>query len=64
MQTWPALRKAAQTPPRAATSSWGATSAQTMKASFAVELYDYGKPLEITLPPADEVVDAATLKTS
>ena len=35
-----------------------------MKASFDVELYDYGKPLEITLPPADEVVDAATLKTS
>ena len=39
-------------------------TSQTMKASFDVELYDYGKPLEITLPPADEVVDAATLKTS
>ena len=37
---------------------------QTTKASFEVELYDYGKPLDITLPPADQVVDANTLKTS
>jgi hypothetical protein len=37
---------------------------QHVKATFDVELYDYGKPLEITLPPADQVVDAATLKTS
>jgi hypothetical protein len=37
---------------------------QTVKASLEVELYDYGKPLDITLPPADQVVDAATLKTS
>ena len=39
-------------------------ASQTMKASFEVELYDYGKPLDITVPPADETVDAATLKTS
>jgi len=39
-------------------------TSQTTKASFEVELYDYGKPLDITLPPADQVVDAATLKTS
>jgi hypothetical protein len=34
----------------------------SVKASFVVELYDYGKPLEIELPPADQVVDASTLK--
>jgi hypothetical protein len=39
-------------------------TSQSVKASFEVELYDYGKPLDITLPPADQVVDAATLKTS
>jgi hypothetical protein len=39
-------------------------TSQTMKATFEVELYDYGKPLDITLPPGDQVVDAATLKTS
>ena len=39
-------------------------TSQHVKASFDVELYDYGKPLEITLPPADQVVDAKTLKTS
>ena len=33
-----------------------------MRASMTVELFDYGKPLDVTLPPADEVVDAATLK--
>ena len=33
-----------------------------VKASLVVELYDYGTPLELKLPPADEVVDAATLK--
>jgi hypothetical protein len=33
-----------------------------LKAALAVEFYDYGKPLELTLPPADQVVDAATLK--
>lgn len=39
-------------------------TSQHVKASFDVELYDYGKPLDITLPPADQVVDAATLKHS
>jgi hypothetical protein len=39
-------------------------TSQSVKASFEVELYDYGKPLDITLPPADQVVDAATLKSS
>lgn len=34
----------------------------SVKASLVVELYDYGKPLDLKLPPADEVVDAATLK--
>ena len=37
-------------------------SDQAVKGSVVVELYDYGKPLEIELPPADQVVDAATLK--
>jgi hypothetical protein len=35
---------------------------ESVKASFVVELYDYGQPLEIELPPADQVVDASTLK--
>jgi hypothetical protein len=33
-----------------------------VKASVVIELYDYGTPLELALPPADEVADAATLK--
>ncbi len=33
-----------------------------LQAALSVEFYDYGKPLELTLPPADQVVDAATLK--
>ena len=37
-------------------------SDESLKASFAVELYDYGVPLDLELPPADQVVDAATLK--
>jgi hypothetical protein len=37
-------------------------TSQSVKASFVVELYDYGKALEIELPPAGEVVDASTLK--
>ena len=38
-------------------------TAMAVKASLVVELYDcYGTPLELTLPPADQVVDAATLK--
>lgn len=35
---------------------------QRVKASLVVELYDYGKALDIQLPPADQVVDASTLK--
>jgi len=34
----------------------------SVKASLVVELYDYGTPLDVELPPADQVVDAATLK--
>jgi len=34
----------------------------SMKASLVVELYDYGKALDLELPPADQVADAATLK--
>jgi hypothetical protein len=34
----------------------------SLKASLVVELYDYGKALELELPPADQVADAATLK--
>jgi hypothetical protein len=34
----------------------------SVKASLVVELYDYGAPLDLELPPADQVVDAATLK--
>ena len=35
---------------------------QSVKAALVAELYDYGVPLDLELPPADEVVDAATLK--
>ena len=34
----------------------------SVKASLVVELFDYGTPLDVELPPADQVVDAATLK--
>jgi hypothetical protein len=37
-------------------------SEESLKASFVVELYDYGTPLDLDLPPADQVADAATLK--
>ena len=33
-----------------------------IKASLVAEFYDYGKPLDLQLPPADQVVDAASLK--
>jgi hypothetical protein len=33
-----------------------------VKASLVAEVYDYGKPLELQLPPADQVADASTLK--
>jgi hypothetical protein len=29
---------------------------------MAMELYDYGEPLDLSLPAADDVVDASTLK--
>ena len=35
---------------------------QSVKASLVVELYDYGTALDLKLPPADQVVDASTLK--
>jgi hypothetical protein len=34
----------------------------SLKASLVVEVYDYGKALQLELPPADQVADAATLK--
>jgi hypothetical protein len=34
---------------------------KSVKGSLVVELYDYGKPLQLELPPADQVVDAASL---
>ncbi len=37
-------------------------SDQQARASLKIEMYDYGKPLDAFLPPADEVVDVATLK--
>ena len=37
-------------------------SDESVQGSLVVELYDYGVPLELDLPPADQVVDAATLK--
>ena len=37
---------------------------ESVQAALVVELYDYGSPLDLQLPPADQVVDAATLKTS
>jgi hypothetical protein len=37
-------------------------SSTPVQASLVVEFYDYGKPLDLQLPPADQVVDAATLK--
>ena len=37
-------------------------STESVQGSLVVELYDYGVPLELDLPPADQVADAATLK--
>ena len=37
-------------------------SDESLEASFVIELYDYGTPLELDLPPADQVADASTLK--
>ena len=33
-----------------------------IEGSLVLELYDYGKALDLELPPADQVADAATLK--
>jgi hypothetical protein len=37
---------------------------KTAKASLVLEVYDYGTSVDIQLPPADQVADASTLKTS
>ena len=37
-------------------------SDESMQASFVIELYDYGTPLDLDLPPADQVADASSLK--
>ncbi len=37
-------------------------SDESLQASLVVEVYDYGAPLDVELPPADQVADAATLK--
>lgn len=38
------------------------SGSQKASASLTMELYDYGEPLDVSLPSADQVVDAATLK--
>lgn len=43
-------------------SIFGAGGMPSLKGSVVVEVYDYGKALDLELPPADQVVDAATLK--
>jgi hypothetical protein len=40
----------------------GASGTMNIKGSVVLEVYDYGKALELELPPADQVADAATLK--
>lgn len=42
--------------------SLGASGMLDLKGSIVVEVYDYGKALDLELPPADQVADAATLK--
>jgi hypothetical protein len=37
-------------------------SSERLVAALVVEVYDYGKPLQLDLPPADQVADASTLK--
>ena len=39
-----------------------AGSGEGLHASLEMELFDYGRPLDLTLPPADQVVDANTLE--
>lgn len=38
------------------------TSDRKAGGSFTIELFDYGEPLELALPPAEEVVDASVLE--
>ena len=40
----------------------GASGTMDIEGSVVLEVYDYGKALELELPPADQVADAATLK--
>ena len=42
--------------------SLGASGTMDLEGSVVLEVYDYGKSLDLDLPPADQVVDAATLK--
>ncbi len=37
-------------------------SGQKARTAMTMELYGYGEPLDLSLPPVDEVVDASTLK--
>jgi hypothetical protein len=37
-------------------------STQKVSASVEIEVYDYGKPLDLELPPPEQVADAASLK--
>jgi hypothetical protein len=37
-------------------------SEAAIKGSLVIEFYDYGAPLDVELPPADQVVDASALK--
>jgi hypothetical protein len=40
----------------------GASGTMDIQGSVVLEVYDYGKALELELPPSDQVADAATLK--
>ncbi len=42
--------------------SLGAGGTTDIEGSVVLEVYDYGKSVDLDLPPADQVVDAATLK--
>ena len=42
--------------------SLGASGTMDIKGSVVLEVYDYGKSLDLDLPPAGQVADAATLK--
>ncbi len=37
-------------------------SDEQARTAMTIELFDYGEPLDVSLPPADDVVDVATLK--